>query len=147
MPGCLWMAPKRCGAALPWRFFRFARRAGSDDCDPLNVDGLSDQLVLLNDPRRTAGQHENLCGSTVVFIVLTDWASRRRTADQGGETAHAVSKSAVLMVTVGTSRMLAGDLPSGKNLQRAVSRSLLIFIREVASFISLAPPRPDDSRG
>jgi hypothetical protein len=45
------------------------------------------------------------------------------------------SSSAILIVTFGSSSMLAGSLPSGKNLQPAASSSLLIFMRAAASFI------------
>src|ERR1017187_417132 len=54
------------------------------------------------------------------------------------------SSSAILIVTFGSSWILAGSLPSGKNLQPAASSSLLIFTRAVASFM-FVPPSPDDS--
>ena len=49
-------------------------------------------------------------------------------------------RQAVLIVTLGSSWMLAGLLPSGKNRQPAASSSLLILIRAVASFSGIPIP-------
>ena len=45
------------------------------------------------------------------------------------------SRSCVLSVTLGSSWMLAGDVPSAKKRQPAASSSLLILMRAAASFI------------
>jgi hypothetical protein len=51
------------------------------------------------------------------------------------------SRSADLIVTPGSSRMVAGWSPAGKKRQPAVSSSLLILMRAVASFSDTQAPR------
>src|ERR1022692_643999 len=54
------------------------------------------------------------------------------------------SRSVDLIVTLGSRRMLAGALPSGKKRQSPASSSLLILIRAVASFSGILIGRPHE---
>gem|GEM_PF-5771784 len=65
------------------------------------------------------------------------FASRRRKSTKPlpvlSKFSPSASSSAVLIETLGSSRMFAGWLPSGKNRQPDASSSLLILMRAVAS--------------